>query len=1013
MGLTWYSDSAASSTTTTTTVNTEVYAKLSFRSPDVRAVYVDWDDGTSNKIDEANFQWATTTEPVKDIVLSHTYNKTGSVATNTFNPIVQTINNDGIVSQYYGADSSNTDVTPFNTLASVSGLRVNDSAPTAIMRVENTSFNSGIDNSILEIEGGQKVYLAIAPTLTRAELTGTIQEIQVSVEGVVARNKYNSNSGTEAQLALGADISQETTTFPVDFTVAANQYGVYDFWSVMHPNENGVFNKILKVSYDSCKSVGTTAANAGTDYTTNEVFNRFKIFLVTKANDGEYYPITYVTAGSPVKSVDDNMRYTTLEMGQSRAAAANVALSNYRYDNGKMWYSPVNQWALSTNILGTGTKQTASSKQLHYSYILNPEGVNSVAAGQAVFGSGADFKWYKQSDADNQIRTNQVALDDYGRFFTQYHDVRASVEAASTEGSVITTNQPEVLYCKPCPSWTSVANATDTPLSDQSSNMKNNGSGTIFKLASVNSVAVKDLAGEDVDENHGEKEYLLLTFDSKTNKVFINASTFVRGLGYDPDSFDVDVNGFKIAGVEYLRVDDAGTKIQNAYWKPLLFEDTTKISREIADSDKYVDKSGSFAKSGYITFDMPTDWSAISATNLCGGKFNTTANSLGSCTAAGFDDVTVTGTAATTAGGVTGYGDGFVSVALAAASDKTQVETIGGASDIGAYKYIFITKTGTGSGSAFWIASGASNGYNASAGSHGTLYLQVGTATSPGGATTNSNLVLPNGTVTGTIRRINIYDVVNGANKVYQDVPTNTNLNNALLVTAGMDTYNATSPSYFQNLYNLTNFTSTSFATNDKYLLKLTLSGTTLDGTADNACPEINNVFDGNQGDSAIIKNVDDSAYNLNSLAITSDISVGRGGQYFKAITRKGKVHIVKTGISLTEIGFSSVALGDESTGTVATEGASTLYGHLHKIRNIQADAVPVYWDEPQKDGTFVRFWGIISNVNETRGVGGPRATMNYTFTLIVKDIALLQNNGMLMTDRFPLGGLKNDRDYS
>ena len=248
---------------------------------------------------------------------------------------------------------------------------------------------------------------------------------------------------------------------------------------------------------------------------------------------------------------------------------------------------------------------------------------------------------------------------------------------------------------------------------------------------------------------------------------------------------------------------------------------------------------------------------------------------------------------------------------------------------------------------------------------------------------------------------------------MYQDVPTNTTLNSALLVTAGMDTYNATSPSYFQNLYNLTNFTSTSFATNDKYLLKLTLSGTTLDGTPNNACPEINNVFDGNQGDSAIIKNVDDSAYNLNSIAITSDISVGRGGQYFKAITRKGKVHIVKTGISLTEIGFSSVALGDESTGTVATEGASTLYGHLHKIRNIQADAVPVYWDEPQKDGTFVRFWGIISNVNETRGVGGPRATMNYTFTLIVKDIALLQNNGMLMTDRFPLGGLKNDRDYS
>ena len=97
----------------------------------------------------------------------------------------------------------------------------------------------------------------------------------------------------------------------------------------------------------------------------------------------------------------------------------------------------------------------------------------------------------------------------------------------------------------------------------------------------------------------------------------------------------------------------------------------------------------------------------------------------------------------------------------------------------------------------------------------------------------------------------------------------------------------------------------------------------------------------------------------------------------------------------------------------MATEGASTLYGHLHKIRNIQAESVPVYWDEPQKDGTFIRFWGIISNVNETRGTGGPRAVISYTFTLIIKDIALIKNDGILFTDRFPLGGLKYERDYS
>ena len=208
--------------------------------------------------------------------------------------------------------------------------------------------------------------------------------------------------------------------------------------------------------------------------------------------------------------------------------------------------------------------------------------------------------------------------------------------------------------------------------------------------------------------------------------------------------------------------------------------------------------------------------------------------------------------------------------------------------------------------------------------------------------------------------------------------------------------------------------TGSEWATNDKFCLKINLSGQTNAGTSGQPCPELWNVFDANQGHSAIIEEIDDSAYSLNSIAITSDLSVGRAGQYFKAITRKGKVHIVKTGISMSEIGFTSVALGDESKTTAfADQQAATLYGHLHKIRNLQADAVPVYWDEIQKDGTFVRFWGIISNVNETRGTGGPKAIMNYTFTLIVKDIALIKNNGLLMTDRFPLGGLKYERDYS
>ena len=163
-----------------------------------------------------------------------------------------------------------------------------------------------------------------------------------------------------------------------------------------------------------------------------------------------------------------------------------------------------------------------------------------------------------------------------------------------------------------------------------------------------------------------------------------------------------------------------------------------------------------------------------------------------------------------------------------------------------------------------------------------------------------------------------------------------------------------------------------------------------------------------------MLKVIDDSAFNLNSLAVTSTINVGRAGQYFKAITRKGKIIITKTGISMQEVGFSSVALGDESSSTAFDDhGPSTLYGHLHTIRRIQAEDCRVFWDEPQKDGTFVRLFGVVQNVNETSGVGGPRRVVQYTFTLVLDGVALFDVNGDMMTDIFPLGGIEDEKSYA
>ena len=154
----------------------------------------------------------------------------------------------------------------------------------------------------------------------------------------------------------------------------------------------------------------------------------------------------------------------------------------------------------------------------------------------------------------------------------------------------------------------------------------------------------------------------------------------------------------------------------------------------------------------------------------------------------------------------------------------------------------------------------------------------------------------------------------------------------------------------------------------------------------------------------------------MNSLSITSDISVGRKGNYYQTITRKGKVFIAKTGIGIEKISFNSVALGDEGD-SVSTKfdshGPSSLYGHLKKVRDLRANGVRIYWDEPQKDGTYVRFWGIITDVSDSRGASGPRSVVNYSFNMTVEEIAIYDGNLNMITDIYPLGGIEDVRAYS
>ena len=1000
------------------TVYTELTATYTFKDDDVRAVYIDWDDGPSNKLSEANYEWKQYTEPVQSGTATHTYTASG-----VFNPVVRTINSQGIVSRFYANNDESANLTPFTQDATITGTTISDSEATGIMRVENRTVKSGIDNSIFEKEGSKLLYLFAPPLCTKAQLT-SIDSVTVEVECMVDYSMVA--TGTAATDVGGTGQSLITTSLEISGTSLRDAKGVNVFTSGL---TGGLISKVLKVTFTNPK-----LTSGYTDYDANDAYNFLKLFLVVLGDDGNYYPITYVSAGSPVKKANDPLRNSTLDFSQSRAAASNVDVSKFRYDNGKVWFEPANQWAITgTNFFDDDTVQTSPTKQVAYTYMARPDGLNGVdTVAYTLFDTGNGTDWARDGVATNTqaFRTDQCVIDDYGRFKPQYHLTRMSVQPSSatngidTEVSSLVSNKPEVYRITPTILSTMSAATSGgatkldiAPLAsgnytaDYTEAAFNQGSTNLVSLSGANTQTFHDLGGG----TRTDHEYILTLWDGKTNKIGLNISNYANGLiGRTLSGSAMTAGAQYNIGISYLAIDNSGTAKQHAYWKEVEFEDTTKPTIELRNTGTlaYDTEQNSLSQSGYLSFDMPLDWSAISLTNLCGGQYDTAMTTSTS----GALDIKITGTATNNAGASAEFGS-TISLASLTGEEVTggviDIGTFGTADDIGAFKYMaYIVDTGSSTAAncenkPLWVANGTGNGTNAA---RTILYLTYGeddTSYAPSNLNSNTDVEV-------LIRRVNIYDVFNGVSKVEQgDGTSATDL-------VPVDAQNTAFPS----TYVISNPAGTfgaavtgAWKTTDKYPLKITVSGS---GTADGggsgikSFPEIWNVFDATEGNVSFIQEIDDSAYNLNSFPVTSDLAVTRAGNYYQAITRKGKVFIARTGIPIQSISFGSVAMGDETSATAFVDhGPDTLYGHLHKLRTIQADSVRVYWDEVQKDGTFVRFWGIITDVAETASSGGPRRIVNYSFNMIVEEIALIEADGKLMTDIFPLGGAMDERDFT
>ena len=1024
MSLKWDGVAAAD---VTGTVYTTCTANLVFSDDDVRAVYIDWDDGTdnsgtlSNKKEFANYQWKQLTKPTGTLDVDHTYTGTG-----TYKPLIQTINSKGFVSAYFGSESSNTDVSPYIQGAADYihyDFIANDGTATGVLNVENKRVYSGIDNSIFNAEGPGDLYLTIAPLVSGADLA-VIGDIDIEITAEVAANI--TLSGATDYAWAGAGESIQVITGSRTSAQITGGTGVYQI-----PANGGAISQVLKVKWLNPKYSGTTYRKDS--YTANNVYNNVKIFLLTKARNGEFYPMTYLSAGAPIKSVEDSRRYINMDFSQSRAKASNVTNLQYRYDVGKSFFSPVFQWATVSGA-HTGdayeyfSNRTVlsgnSNKQVSYAYnSVRSDGLN----GKATIGGATipSIAFTDDSDADwvlndDQIyRTNQFVVDDFGRFHPQYHLLRDSMQpssqtaypptsAATSYVSSIVENKPYVFRVTPVTKTGAVNNMTKLDMNslagvytaDYTSNAFRNTSSYPISLSGMNSADFEDLAGNDRKAN----EYLLLLLPKKTNKLFLNINNYAKNLVRANLSGASFTDNWNISGISYMHVDNPSGTIQNAYWKTVPFEDTTKVSMEYRDTSnkKYIEQSNSLSQSGYLSFDMPMDWDKASLTNLCGGQFDTTTQTAGSF------DLLVTGAVAAHASGSPDTTLGNYLTFTRSSGDDLPWNN---AAEVGWGRYTAMVVSATGSpantvGKMMWVGDkDGADGWDGST----KLHLYYGDDTTN---YTPTNLIAP-AQIVLLIRRINVYDVMTGANKVEQNVTDPADPRTPVDATVAS----------FPQTYFLSGSGDSAFGTalqaawktTELYPLKISLSGTT---SHVDAYPEVWNIFDATESHVEIVKEIDDSAYNLNTLAVTNDIAVRRAGTYYRAITKKGRVFISRTGDSIQTMTFSSVALGDSDDTTAWTSALSpsnpeTLYGQLHTARKLQENNVEVYWDEVQKDGTYVRFWGVITDLNETYSKGGPKAPIRYTFTLTVKEIALIDANSKLMTDVFPLGGIQSATSYS
>ena len=966
MGLVWSGGS---------TVGSEATATITFNDDDVSWLYIDWADGEDNSLENAIYQWHKLETDAKSIELTHIYTKAGS-----YRPIIRTINSEGFLSKYFYSGTVTNLPEPKEERAGIGQLTVSDTNPIAITRIENKRVKSGIDNSIFD-EGPKNVYLYRPPILASGNTAGGSRiTVQITYLESNPTNMADTGAGDE-NLGYNNFIKTVEKNVTGSSVSIALPEGAAD--------DNIKISKILEVRQKNAKHISDSKSDIND-------FNKIKTFLIASSSaDGKFYPITYVSNGDPIKKASE--RKVKIDLTQSRTKASNKSIDKYYIDDGKVFFNVSgNRWqASSSTKLDDDTKFLNATKDVSYTYMARPDGVKNdgVAAPYAPFFSGNNFLY---STADEKVISNQFPLNDWNQFFDQNHLVRANVGQNSSSPKFSELDTFKLVYritpalkseyggnAYPASLYLDYDNVTDIKTANYTSGSYWNDVAYPINISGWNAMT---FSGATYPSPRVASEYLVLGNETKVDKIFFNTTPYARDLNDKiSEGTYTTVTGTTVAGVYYLAtgtlvLDDKWT--QYAEWKPLNFKDTTKISRQVRDASntKFVTYEASFTKPGFIEYEMPDDWAKVSISGLTGGIFARTATPVS-------EPINPHSKAiAATYSGSFSSGTGEKRVIMIKFSTDLSKYTD---EQIGSFRYTYQVDGGTNDNFMYWVISSSI--------AENKLFLLSGQST------TFSTYNTANA-VNGDMRRINIYDVFDGGLKTFL-AGSNVGSGDLPHMASGSGVQPHT---YLWSGGANINFLKNNFK--DIYPMKIVLSGNHFENNA-TAGIELWDAIPFNNSASEVVVQRDNTAFDLSFMELTSNVSVAHAGTFYSAISKNGKVTVVRTGTPIQTISFGGHAMGDESNFKFSAPYEA--YNTLHQLRRIEAEAVRVMWDERQKDGTYVRFFGFIQNVTEVHQVGGPRATKPFNFSMVVEEICLIDADGNLMSDITPLGGLGDASSFT